>query len=248
MTCVSPAVGVSPLAWAGDKQRGLRVSVLCWERVGEEGWERTGSRMERASKGEGGLGKGTVREKGVEPPGSIGGVKLLSLLQMPAPHQPSCRSRRAAGSTCCLRTTFAAQHPPAHQPRHPPRGWLWPLLPPFLHPTIAWRVPWAPGAAATALSAGRSPPPPAPRTTTRLTVPGAGPGRWKTNIPSTDPPMPRGWMVGGCGTPVPLTAAPASLPPPATSSNPAAMSFLLPAASGSCVSGGQCPGWTRRQP
>lgn len=165
---------------------------------------------------------------GPEPPGSTGGVKLLSPLQMLPPRQPSCHSHQAAGSTCHPRTTSAAQHLPAHRPHHLLKGWLWPPLSPSLHPTTAWKVPWAPGAAVTALSAGRNPPLPVPRTTMRLMVPGAGPGQWKTNTPSTEPPMPGGWMAGGCGAPMPLTAVPASLPPPATTSNLAGMS-LLPA-------------------
>lgn len=173
-------------------------------RVGEgHGQEWRGWAWEGAGEGKGCL----------NPPGNIGGVTLLSPLQMPAPHQPSCHSHQAAGSTCRLHTTSATQHLLDHQPPRPPRGRPWPLLSLSPHPTTAWRVPWARGAAAAAPSAGRSPLPPVLRTTTRLTVPGAGPGRWKTNIPSTEPPVPGGWMARGCGAPVPLTAAPACLLP-----------------------------------
>lgn len=176
--CDPLAGDVSPLTRAGEEQRGLQ-GLECAAMLGEsrkEGWRRTGSRME-------GGGVGRYRR------GSTGGVKLLFLLQTPAPRHPSCRSRPAAGSTCHLHTTSAAQHPRARRCRHPPRGWPRPPLSRSPHPTTAWRVPWAPGAAATAPSAGRSPLPPVLRTTTRLTVPGAGPGQWKTNTPSTEPPV-----------------------------------------------------------
>lgn len=137
--------------------------------------------------------------EGAEPVGSTGGVKLLFPLQTPAPRHPSCRSHQAVGSTCHLHTTSAAQHPRAHRCHHLLRGWLWPPLCRSPHPTTAWRVP---GAAATAPSAGRTLLPPVPRTTTRLTVPGAGPGQWKTSIPSTEPPC-WGCMVGGAGQSTP---------------------------------------------
>lgn len=161
--------------------------------------------------------------------GSLRGVKLLFPLQMPAPHHPSCRSRRAAEPTCRPRTTSAAQRPPPRRPHHPPRGLPWPPLSPSPHPTTAWRAPWAPGAAATAPSAGRSPQPPVLRTTTMPTVPAAGRGRWRTNIPSTEPPPRAGWQ-GGTAHPR-LVTTPASLPPPpppATTSSSAAGTFPEP--------------------
>lgn len=49
----------------------------------------------------------------------------------------------------------------------------------------------------TVWSTGRSPPPPVLRTTMMLTVPGAGPGQWKTSTPSTEPPHALGLDGGG---------------------------------------------------
>lgn len=209
---LSLAVGVSPLRGTGRSAR-LGVSRCA-------GRER-----------EGGLEKDRVRDgeglwEGAEPTGSTGGVKLLFPLQTPAPCHPSCRSHRAVGSTCHLHTTSAAQHPRAHQYHHLLRGWPWPPLSRSLHPTTAWRVP---GAAATAPSAGRSLLPPVPRTTTRLTVPGAGPGRWKTSIPSTEPPC-WGLHGGGSGAECPsLLHRPRHLllPPPATQPGRPPRSLLL---------------------
>lgn len=132
-------------------------------------------------------------------------------LQTLALRQPSCHSRRSAAPTHHPHTISATQRPLPRQSHHPLRGWLCP--PPSPRPTTAWREPWAPTAAATALSAGQSPLPPALRTTMMLTVPAVGPGQWRTNTPSTEPLG--GRMVGGYGATVPLAAAPASLPPPA---------------------------------
>lgn len=149
---------------------------------------------------------GKVPERAeAEPAGSTGWVKLLFPLQTPAFHHHSCHSsHQPAGSTRHLHTTSAAQHPWAHRCHHQLRGQTWPPLSQPLHPTTAWRVPWAPGAAATAPSTGRSPLPPVPRTTTRLTVPGAGPGRWKTSTPSTEPAvLGAAWWgeQGSCASP-----------------------------------------------
>lgn len=183
---LSLAAGVSPLARARRGAEGsARLGASCY--AGRE-WE-GGLEKNRVKDGEG-MWEGTSEGAGRgQAPGSTGGVKLLFPLQTPAPRHPSCRSHRAAGSTCHLHTTSAAQHPRARRSRHPPRGWPRPPLSRCPPPTTAWRVPWAPGAAATAPSAGRSPLPPVPRTTTRLTAPGAGPGRWKTSTPSTEPPV-----------------------------------------------------------
>lgn len=64
--CV-PRLWVS-VPWLGqERSRGVcraRSVLLCWERVGKEGWGRTGSRMERVSKGEGGYGMVPARERG----------------------------------------------------------------------------------------------------------------------------------------------------------------------------------------
>lgn len=60
--CQSP--GLSRRGAEGSAGLGRAQSILlCWERVGKEDWGRTGSRMERASKGEGGCGKVPAKER-----------------------------------------------------------------------------------------------------------------------------------------------------------------------------------------
>lgn len=92
-----PRLWVS-VPWLGqERSRGVCGAwgvLLCWERVGKEGWRR----MERASKGEGGCGKVPARERGeAEPPGSTGGGQVpVSLADTGPPpalasQPPGCR-------------------------------------------------------------------------------------------------------------------------------------------------------------
>lgn len=100
---LSLAAGVSPLARARRGAEGsARLGASCY--AGRE-WE-GGLEKNRVKDGEG-MWEGTSEGEGRgQAPGSTGGVKLLFPLQTPTPRHPSCRSHRAAGSTCHLHSAL----------------------------------------------------------------------------------------------------------------------------------------------